>query len=155
MAEVVHSVAEKQQASLDEAGCELRITSHRPVVGPWDRLRLEQVFENLLSNAMKYGAGQPIDILVEARQDVARVSFRDFGLGVPPESREEIFERFRRGEGAGEGWGLGLWIVRRIVDALGGRVWVEAPEGPGSLFVVELPLAPEARASRPSAEPRA
>jgi signal transduction histidine kinase len=114
------------------------------VVGRWDRLRVEQVITNLLSNALKYGAGEPVAVRVEAAGEAARLSVLDRGIGIAPEDQRRIFERFERGSatrGYG-GLGLGLWIAREFATALGGRLTVEsAGLGAGAAFHVELPLA--------------
>jgi signal transduction histidine kinase len=112
------------------------------VVGSWDRGRLEQVVTNLLSNAVKYGDCKPIDLAVEAADDgQARLVVRDHGLGIAAHDQARIFERFERAASSRHfgGIGLGLWIVRQIVIALGGSVSVESELGSGSTFTVTLP----------------
>jgi signal transduction histidine kinase len=111
-------------------------------VVPLDRLRIEQVISNLLSNAVKYGQGKPVDVALEVRDGAARLTVRDHGIGIDPRHQERIFERFERAVSTRHygGFGLGLWIVRQIVDASGGSIRVESTEDEGSLFVVELPL---------------
>jgi signal transduction histidine kinase len=98
---------------------------------------------NLLSNALRYGAGSPVEVRLERTAGGARLSVRDEGPGIPEADRERIFARFEQvvsGARAG-GLGLGLFIVRQIVESHRGRVHVEpGPGGRGSVFVVELPL---------------
>ncbi|MCU1281594.1 MAG: hypothetical protein JWM53_5140 [bacterium] len=127
------------------AGCDVVVDAPRAaggVIGEWDRARLDQVMTNLLSNAIKYGAGAPISIAITVDGDRARLAVRDRGIGVAAEERERIFERFERAVSSQHygGLGLGLYIVRRIVDAHGGGVAVESAPGGGATFVVELPL---------------
>jgi signal transduction histidine kinase len=112
------------------------------VIGSWDKLRLEQIVSNLLSNATKFGGGRPIRIAVEASAGWVRLTVRDEGIGIAPEDQARIFERFERAVPTRHygGFGLGLWIVRQIVEALGGIVEVESGKGNGSLFAVKLPL---------------
>jgi PAS domain S-box-containing protein len=112
------------------------------VVGNWDKVRLEQVVTNLLSNAIKYGAGAPIRVTVSQQGGRARLAVRDRGIGVAPAERGRIFERFERAVSSKHygGLGLGLYIVRRIVDAHDGEIAVESAPGAGAQFVVELPL---------------
>jgi len=128
----------------DEAvrmGSELSIVAHEPIIGHWDRNRLEQVITNLISNALKYGRGQPIRVSVEAGA-CARLSVRDCGVGIAPEDPERIFDRFERASSSRNfgGIGLGLWIVKEITRALGGEVRVDSALGSGSTFTVELPF---------------
>jgi signal transduction histidine kinase len=112
-----------------------------PVVGYWDRLRIEQVCANLISNAVKYGAGRPIRIAVEGDANHARVSIEDEGIGMAPEVVERILQPFERGVATGEysGLGLGLYITDQIVRAHGGALIVRSTPGRGSTFTVELP----------------
>jgi signal transduction histidine kinase len=116
-----------------------------------DRGRVEQVLENLLSNALKYGARRPVTLaVVEAGSQVA-LTVRDGGPGIPMSARASIFEPFRRAQGAAaaaDGAGLGLWIVREIVRALDGTVSVEDAPGGGSAFVVRIPRDARTVASR-------
>lgn len=78
------------------AACELRFAAQAPVVVESDRARIEQVLGNLMSNAMKFGGGKPIEILVEADADAARIAVRDHGIGSAPEDQERIFRPFER-----------------------------------------------------------
>jgi signal transduction histidine kinase len=114
-----------------------------PIVGRWDRLRIDQIVSNLLSNAIKYGDNKPIEISVGRETDRARLVVRDHGVGIAAADLPRIFERFERAAARHVGgFGLGLWIVRQVVDALGGTIAVESRLGSGSVFIVELPLEP-------------
>ncbi len=117
-----------------------------PVIGTWDRARTGQVVHNLLSNAIKYGNGKPIALTVDVADGSVLFSVIDQGEGIERDHQARIFERFERA-GAGrrhEGFGLGLWIVRQIVDAMHGRITVASNPGEGSTFTVALPLEPPA-----------
>jgi signal transduction histidine kinase/heme-degrading monooxygenase HmoA len=118
-----------------------------------DPLRLGQVVSNLLSNAIKYSPdGGDVDIELAPppplggagapEVGMARLAVRDRGVGIPPERRGRIFERFYQAHGEGHlgGLGLGLYIARQIVELHGGRIQAEAPEDGGTRFVVTLPL---------------
>jgi PAS domain S-box-containing protein len=117
-----------------------------PVRGSWDRLRISQVVTNLLSNAVKYGAGKPVEVEFGPRDGKARLVVRDHGIGIARADQPQIFERFERAVSSKNygGLGLGLYIVKRIVEAHGGTIAVESSPGEGSAFVVELPQRPAA-----------
>jgi signal transduction histidine kinase len=145
--QLVQEVVVRFRQELLQAGCTLTVHAPDPVVGLWDRSRLDQVATNLLSNAMKYGAGKPIEISVEGTTDHGRLRVRDNGIGVAPEDQARIFDRFERAvsEHNYGGFGLGLWITRQIVECSGGTILVHSQPGAGATFVVELPLkAPQA-----------
>jgi PAS domain S-box-containing protein len=111
------------------------------VHGAWDRLRIDQILTNLLSNAIRYAPGRPIDISLAAAATTVTLTVRDHGPGIRPEDRERIFGRFERavsGRGIG-GFGLGLWITRQVVLALGGTIRVESLPNVETSFVIELP----------------
>ncbi len=143
LAELVRDAAASVREVMAGAGCALTVEAARRIEGLWDRQRLEQVVVNLLSNAAKYAARQPVRIAVAAEGRWARITVEDHGTGIPPERRQQLFERFARAASARHygGLGLGLFIVRSIVEAHGGRVSVDSQSGVGSTFTVELPLA--------------
>ena len=130
--------------SLENAGCTLELRLAEGVVGTWDRLRLEQVVCNLLSNAMKYAPGHPVQISTSAADHHAVLSIRDQGPGISEADRERIFRPFERAVSYLDvsGFGLGLFIVRQVVEAHGGRIEVRSAPGHGATFTVELPLQP-------------
>jgi signal transduction histidine kinase len=138
---LVRDVVERCSETVAQAGCPLRVLVEEQVIGQWDRLRLEQVVTNLLSNALKYGAGKPVEVLVKAAKDRARLAVRDNGLGIALEDQARIFDRFERAVSLRHygGLGLGLWITRQIVEAHGGVIRVESEPGSGATFTVELP----------------
>ena len=109
----------------------------------WDRERILQVFSNLLGNAFKF-CGQGDQITVRARRDGREIRFEvaDTGPGIPVEERQRIFEPYwstvRQGS---KGTGLGLFITRGLLEAHGGRIWVESEPGRGTTFFFALPIA--------------
>lgn len=118
-----------------------------PLVGAWDADRVRQVVQNLLSNAGKYAPeGSEIRVRVEARGDGALVAVADRGPGIPPEELPRLFDRFYRTAAAAAsgapGLGLGLHICRLLVEAHGGRIWVESAPGEGTTVSFTLPFAP-------------
>jgi signal transduction histidine kinase len=146
LGDVVREVTGRFDDELARAGCELRLEIDGPAVGLWDRLRLDQVVTNLVANAVKYGPGRPITVTVRPKGDDRVVlTVRDEGIGIPAEAQERIFERFERAvtERHYGGFGLGLWIVRRVLEVLGGEIRVESVPGEGATFTVELRRGPE------------
>jgi signal transduction histidine kinase len=142
---VVRDVARQLRPSAARAGSTLTLSLPRPpVVGRWDRVRLEQVVTNLLGNAIKYGDGRPILVRATApdARGVACLEVADRGTGIEPAQLELIFEPFKRAPGTShhDGLGLGLYIVRQIVEQLGGAIRVDSRPRLGSTFVVELPV---------------
>ncbi len=143
LAAVVRDVVAQFEQQAAKFGCSLVLqVGQEPLVGRWDRLRVEQVVGNLLSNAIKYGAGHPVHLHLEADGGRARLAVRDEGIGIAPEHLGRIFEKFERAvsERHYGGLGLGLYVTRTIVEALGGTVAVESQPGQGACFRVELPL---------------
>ena len=140
---LAHEVLANNAEQLAWSKCAASLSSPGPVVGRWDRLRLEQVISNLIGNAMKYGQGEPISVSIEANGNLARLSVRDHGIGIAAKDHDRIFDRFERAApvGASSSLGLGLWVVRQIVSALHGTVLVESSLGGGATFTVELPRA--------------
>jgi signal transduction histidine kinase len=138
LAAVAREVVERIRGS----GGSISIAGHGPLVGSWDRERIEQVVDNLLSNATKFGAGKPVEVAVGRQDGSAVLTVRDHGIGISPEDHARIFERFERAVSARNfsGFGLGLWIVRQNVEAHGGSIAVDSRAGEGSTFTVRLPL---------------
>ena len=141
--EAVDTVLAGARELLARSGSWLDVRPGRPVVGNWDRLALESALFNLVSNAIRYGQGEPITIEADVQAGQARVLVTDHGIGISSEAQDRIFRRFERAvpqEHFG-GFGLGLWVAREIVEAHGGTIAVESERGLGSTFTVLLPLA--------------
>jgi PAS domain S-box-containing protein len=126
-----------------EAGCPILLRADEPVVGEWDRLRVEEVVTNLLANAFKYGSKAPIEITVAREGEMALLSVTDHGPGVSEADLPRIFGRFERAVPMNHygGLGLGLYVAREIAIAHGGTVKAERPSEGGARFVLCLPLA--------------
>ena len=122
-------------------GTSIETEAPGPVIGYFDRLKLEQVLGNLISNALKYGAGRPVAVRVRADDATAVVEVEDQGNGIAPEDQARIFGRFERASDGHkkESLGLGLYIVRSLVEAHGGTIGVRSATGRGSTFAVTLP----------------
>jgi len=138
--EIVHRFAPDAAA----AACPLTLRLDQPIVGVLDATRLDQIMTNLIANALKYGAGAPVEIGVEGDEQVIRLTVRDHGIGISPADHKRIFLRFERAadERQYAGAGLGLWITNELVRALGGRVSVHSTPGAGASFTVVLPRRP-------------
>ncbi len=109
--------------------------------GEWDPLRIEQVLSNLVSNALRYGEGNPVSVELHSIGSRARLIVRDHGSGLSEEEQARLFEPFERAlrHANVNGAGLGLWIVRRLVEAHEGTVHVTSSVGKGTAFFVDLP----------------
>ncbi|MGZ3458169.1 MAG: sensor histidine kinase, partial [Archangium sp.] len=142
---VVRDVLERlrEEGEVARHGSDIRLHLAEGPPGRWDRLRLDQAVSNLLSNALKYGAGQPIELSVRHDARHATLVVEDHGIGIPPEDQERIFGRFERAVSVRHfgGFGLGLYITRQVVEALGGTIHLESQPGQGATFIVTLPLA--------------
>jgi predicted ATPase/signal transduction histidine kinase len=141
LAAVVRDVVTRFEGEASRTGT--RVAMHTtPVVGRWDRTALDQVVTNIVANALKFGAGRPIDLTVEAVDGIASLVVTDRGIGIPSDRVPHIFERFERAVSARQygGLGLGLYIARAITEAFGGSIEAMSP-GPheGATFTVRLP----------------
>ncbi len=138
-----HEVAERLSLQLQVAGVTLEVVAPDTLAGRWDGYRLEQVFTNLLTNAMKYGDRKPVQINIrQTAGETVNFEIRDQGIGIEKASLERIFMPYERAVKASDisGLGLGLYISKEIIEAHGGRIRVESAVGQGSAFLVELPL---------------
>jgi predicted ATPase/signal transduction histidine kinase/tRNA A-37 threonylcarbamoyl transferase component Bud32 len=144
LAALAREVVERMSQQLANARCSVQLELDEPVIGRWDPSRMEQVLINLLSNAMKYGAGKPVLVGVRRQADRALLVVRDQGIGIAEADQRRILERFERAVSVRNfgGLGLGLYIARSIVASHGGSIRVESAPGAGATFVVELPLNP-------------
>ncbi len=138
---LIKETIEQASSQVTAAGCKMQLLAPPSLVGNWDRMRLTQVLSNLLANALKYGSGKPIEVLV-TNGDSARLEIRDHGIGIDAADTDRIFTRFERAVPLRQyaGFGLGLWISKEIVEAHGGTIAVSSVPNEGSTFVVELPL---------------
>ena len=145
LSDAAREVVERLGDSATAAACELSLRSAGPLQGRWDRLRIDQVLMNVIANAIKYAAGQPIQVSLTCESDIAAVEVRDGGPGIPTGELSRIFERFERAASARHygGMGLGLYVARQITEAHGGTIVASnLPEG-GACFRISLPLDPQ------------
>jgi PAS domain S-box-containing protein len=143
---LVRQVAARLGEQAQRSGTQLVVRASGPLRGVWDRSRLEQVVSNLLTNALKYGAGRPIEVALREERAHAVLEVTDHGIGIAAEHHARIFERFERAVSNRHygGLGLGLWIARQVVEASGGSITVSSEPERGSCFTVRLPLRPGA-----------
>jgi PAS domain S-box-containing protein len=146
--QLVEYVLEEHTADIASAGCTVRLEPGPPVEVDGDRSLLEVLVANLLTNALKYGARQPVSFRIVARGDRADISVVDNGIGIAADRQPVLFSRFSRAVSSRHygGLGLGLWTVRTIAEAHGGSVRVMSEPGRGATFDVELPAAAAAQA---------
>ena len=148
LAESARAMVEAMQEQARQKGVAITLEAPDSLPLEGDEFRIEQVINNLLTNALRYGQGKPVAVTVTAADGEARVSVRDQGMGIAPEDQERIFEQFERTDGAAQvaGLGMGLYIARQIAQAHGGQLRVHSRPGEGAEFVLSLPL-PGARAA--------
>ncbi len=141
LSETINEIIKQFSDEIRKAHCQIQC-SLVSVVGEWDKLRIEQVLINLLANAMKYGAGHPIEISLKKVGERAQLEVRDYGPGISKTDQKRIFSRFERAASARHfpGLGLGLYITRQILEAHGGSISVESELEKGAAFIVKLPL---------------
>jgi signal transduction histidine kinase len=154
--QVIADAVQTQEPLAASASLELRLDLEPELPELWaDRDRLLRVFENLIGNAIKFTeGGGSITVGAAARDDEVLFWVADTGIGLAPDELPHVFERLWQARGAGRhGAGLGLPIVKGLVEAHGGRVWVESTLGAGSTFFFTIPLAPVAESWRPEPAP--
>lgn len=140
--EAMEEVISQYNTQLKNSHPVINFTGDTSLMGDFDKVRFEQVFINLLTNAAKYAPGKPVHISLDRRDDFAEIKVRDEGPGISEENQKRIFDRFERVKDRDNigGLGLGLYISRQIVEAHGGKIYVESSSGEGSTFIVLMPL---------------
>jgi PAS domain S-box-containing protein len=142
LSELVRSILDRFDKEIRKAGCDFHLEAKNSVVGRWDKSRIEQVIINLLTNSLKYGAKNPIEVAVCQADHKAIFQITDHGVGIPPADQKRLFQRFERGTSMKHygGFGLGLFISKEIVLAHDGTIRLDSTAGKGSTFTVELPM---------------
>jgi signal transduction histidine kinase len=142
LSELVQEVCSRFRDEAARCGSLLRLQVEASVTGRWDRLRLEQVLMNLLDNGLKYGPGKAVEVSLSLVPGGARLTVTDHGIGIAPENLLRIFGRFERAVSDRNygGLGLGLYISKTIVEAMGGGIRADSERGVATTFTVELPL---------------
>lgn len=138
---LVHEVVQRFDEEAERVGSSVSVQVPETALGRWDRSRIDQALTNLLSNALKYGAGRPIDVVLVNHGERVLMTVRDEGIGIAPEDRERVLGRFERAVSSSHygGLGLGLYITNEIVRAHGGSIHIESKPGHGATFSVWLP----------------
>ncbi|MBL9039761.1 MAG: HAMP domain-containing protein [Archangium sp.] len=142
LAELVVEVVSRFVEDTETDDRRISVHAGAPLEGTWDRTRIDQVISNLISNAVKYGQGKPVEVSLTTDGADAVVRVVDHGIGIAVEQQQRIFEQFERAVGTHDfgGFGLGLWIAKKIVEASGGSIGVDSTQGVSTTFTVRLPL---------------
>jgi PAS domain S-box-containing protein len=151
LVEVAREIIERLHESAADVGCTISLEGLGPIEGRWDRLRVEQVLTNLLSNALKYAPRTPIVVSVGRADGETVLQVRDSGPGIPEGQLSRIFERFEGADSTRNygGMGLGLYVAREIAQAHGGTIVAGNSPGGGASFIVRLPLDAEISSAAP------
>ena len=147
IAVLLRAVVEDLTPYAERAGSRIDLLTPDTLAGTCDELALQQVIENLVSNAVKYGGKQPISVSLREEPGWLVLDVRDGGIGISAADQARIFSRFERAVSRQQkpGFGLGLWVVGRLVTAMGGAVEVSSRVNQGSTFTVRLPHRPGSR----------
>ena len=141
---LVHDVVEnfKIKEKYQREGSKINVNIKNGILGTWDKLRLEQVLDNLISNALKYGNNNPIIVELERQNSTAIIKVIDQGIGIKPSEIEKIFSLFKRGdiEKDYKGLGIGLYIANHIITLHGGKIDLKSKPNNGSTFTIYLPI---------------
>ena len=142
LSHLVLSIVHKYEAEAAHQHCALEHDIEADVSGLFDPLAVEQIIDNLVSNALKFGAGKPVTVRLRSNEHAASLEVQDGGIGMSFDQQDRIFGRFEQivAHHHGGGFGLGLWIANRLVGAMDGRITVSSRPGEGSTFTVMLPL---------------
>lgn len=142
LSDLVKNTLDQFGGEIAKSRSKVTVNTSGDVSGNWDPMRINQIISNLLSNALKFGEENPIEINISKSGDNAVLTIADLGLGIPEKERDHIFEKFRRTTRTVgvQGLGLGLYIAHGIAEAHGGSIRYEENRPRGSIFIVELPL---------------
>jgi signal transduction histidine kinase len=141
LAAAVQDVVERFREHAVRAASTVTIRTEAGLEGRWDRLRIEQVVTNIQTNALKYAAGTPVEIVLTGTEQDVTLTMSDEGPGIPEAEKDRIFLRFERAAPMRNfgGLGLGLYVARQIVEAHGGEISLGARRPRGAQFVIRLP----------------
>lgn len=140
---ITNQVTQSFSEMLKRKKYKIKTKARSAVVGKWDKVRIEQAITNLISNAIKYGNGKPIEITISKNGNQGKFIIKDQGIGIPSQEQKVIFDLFKRASGPSEykkGLGVGLFITSQIVKIHGGKIKVSSAPAKGTSFTIELPL---------------
>ena len=139
---LIKDTVNRFEVQLKKLNTKIIIKNKKEIIGYWDRVRIEQVITNLITNAIKYGAKKPILIQFEKVNEIVVIKIIDNGIGIRKKDQLDIFDRFKRSVSSRDykGLGVGLYISKQIIEAHGGNIKVESSLGKGSTFIITLPL---------------
>ncbi len=143
LAVLLRDVADDLSDAARHAGVAITVTAPKTLPACLDHLAIEQVIDNLVANALKYGGSTPVGVSANVHEGRLRIEVRDGGAGIPASDRARVFECFERAVGQNErhsGFGVGLWVVRQLVQCMDGTIAIDDAPGGGALFTVALPL---------------
>jgi PAS domain S-box-containing protein len=140
--EVVKEAVERFSEAASNAKCDVRLNAPSGISTRIDRFRLDEAIGNVISNALKYGAGKPVSVDLKAKDDKATLVVQDRGIGIPAEDLSRVFGRFERTAVSRNygGLGLGLYIAKQVIEQHDGSIRAENRAGGGTRIVIELPL---------------
>ncbi|MET0743211.1 MAG: HAMP domain-containing sensor histidine kinase [Microvirga sp.] len=143
LAELAGATVEALAPAAHYVGSAIRLDAPDNLACRLDRPAVDQILDTLVTNAVKSGAGTPIVLRLAREDERARIEVSDQGIGISEQDQTRIFDRFERAVSQGSkagGFGVGLWVVGQLVDAMSGRIAVASSPGAGTTFTVELPL---------------
>lgn len=140
---LARDIVENFSPRFHKEGSDITFMASRTILGKWDRLRLEQAIDNIISNALKYGNKKPVEVVLKKEGSNALLYITDHGIGIGDGETDKIFQLFKRGEATEKdykGLGIGLFIAREIIVLHGGVISVESKQGNGTTFTLTLPI---------------
>ena len=142
LVQVIRDTVESYRAQADQAGITLTVSTPGTLPGEVDDLVLRQIVDNLVSNALKHGNREPVHVSLERCGSNAVLTVQDGGIGISPTDLDRIFAPFERAVTRRQqpGFGLGLWVVGRLVEAMGATIACDSAPGQGAVFTVTLPI---------------
>jgi len=142
LSKLIEDIIERLIPLIRNESCTLHDQIEADVIGNFDWTRIEEVLVNLITNAVKFGRGKPIEISLTKSGDFATIVIRDHGIGIKKEEQVRIFDKFERAVSIKSfgGLGLGLYVARQIIEAHGGKIKIDSEPGKGASFSVQFPL---------------